>query len=254
MYNSKDQALYRKALDDEVLLPLNIAASKRASEIATQSKHLQHEEEQYAAAMEMLQKAKIKHEKLVEQITAIHAKLSKRHVSDERAEQDKKKGYFHGFFGSLDLEQEREKLKKKLEKLKQEYEASRKELLSRKNIVLEYMISLDRAEENVRSVINEIVRTMSDCRRCALQATDIYEKLERNRLEKISTILKKFCTLERQYLENRLKNLNQLEKGAVSTSDPVADANFFVKTHKKPAEALRRSYALHILHLNHLSR
>lgn len=152
LYNSKDQALLRKSIDDEVLLPLSIQSSKRAAEIAAQHKHLHHEEQRYATAMESLQKAKLKHEKLVEQIKCLHAKLTKRYRVDELAEMDKKKGYFHGFFGSLDPEQERDKQKKKLEKLKHEYESSHHELMQKKNIVLESMISLDRAEDNVCAV------------------------------------------------------------------------------------------------------
>ena len=86
------------------------------------------------------------------------------------------------------------------------------------------------------------------------QATEIYERLERLRVEKSAESLKKFCAFERQYLENRLKNLEQWETGAVQALNPVADADSFVERHKKPSEALRRSYAVHILHLNHLSR
>lgn len=149
LYNSKDQAHLRKCIDDEVLLPLNIVASKRAAEIATQRKHIHHEEQQYATAMDLLQKAKARHEKLIESIKNLHNKLSKRFAAEELAELEKKKGYFHGFFGSSDPEQEREKLKKKLEKLKQDFESSHRELMIKKNLVLESMINLDRAEENV---------------------------------------------------------------------------------------------------------
>lgn len=60
--------------------------------------------------------------------------------------------------------------------------------------------------------------------------------------------------LERQYLESRLKHLEQLETGAVAGMNPTSDANLFVSFNKKPSETLRKSYALQILHLNHLSR
>lgn len=130
---------------------MNIISAKRATEIATQTKHIRHEEQQYAAAVDSLEKTKARHLKLIDQINAVHNKLTKRVKAEELAEIEKKKGYFLGFFGSLDPEQEREKLKKKLEKLKQEFEASRRELMMRKNLVLDTMINLDRAEENVNN-------------------------------------------------------------------------------------------------------
>lgn len=66
--------------------------------------------------------------------------------------------------------------------------------------------------------------------------------------------MKKFCSLERHYLESRLQHLDQFESGAVARLAPAEDANLFVQANKKPSDALRRSYAVHILHLNHLSR
>lgn len=86
------------------------------------------------------------------------------------------------------------------------------------------------------------------------QASDIYEVLERHRVEKISASLTKFCSLERKYLESRLQHLELLETGAVAKLDPEADVNSFVNANKKPLDTLRRSYAVQILQLSHLSR
>jgi hypothetical protein len=233
LYNSKDQAVLRKSIDDELLLPLTVLASKRASELVTQTKHINHEEHNYSVAMDGLEKTKAKHEKLIDQINKLHAKLSKRGGVEEPDDLDNKKSYFHTFFGTHDPEEERMKMKKKFEKLKQECSASHTELMMKKNIVLESMVALDRAEEN---------------------AADIYEKLERCRVEKVSASLTKFCALERRYLESRLQHLDQLETGAVSRLAPDADVDHFVEENKQPAEALRRSYAVQILHLSHLSR
>lgn len=150
LFNSKDQAIFRKSLDDEVVLPLNIMMSKRSSEIAIQNKHIQYEERQYAIAMDNLEKAKARHQRLVEQITIVHRKASKR-LGQFPGEQDKKKGYFQGFFGTFETsaEQEQEKQFKKLEKLKVEYGQSYADVMAKKSIVIETMLNLDRAEENV---------------------------------------------------------------------------------------------------------
>ena len=103
---------------------------------------------------------------------------------------------------------------------------------------------------------NSINLTFSSyfCINILYQAADIYETLERCRVEKISASLTKFCSLERRYLESRLEHLEQLETGAVARLAPTADVDHFVNTNKKPSEALRRSYAVQILHLSHLSR
>lgn len=153
--------MFRKALDDEIVLPLNILMSKRSAEIASHNRYMQQAERNYAIAMDSLSKAKAKHMKLVEQIKQLQPKVAKSLVSEtkeipteeKKRELEKKNGYFGRIFSSFETsaEQEREKTVKKLERLKQECLASYSEMMLKKNIVIQTMSALDLAEENVKT-------------------------------------------------------------------------------------------------------
>ena len=156
MFNSKDQAIFRKALDEEVVLPLNIHISKRAAEVAVQQKHVEFLDRNYAIASESLDRAKSRHRKLVEDIKRAHSKLSKKPGADnaESVAVDRKNNgstYFGRMFSAFDssAEMERDKLVRKLERLKIDCAASYSEVMLKKNVVVDTMLSLDRAEENV---------------------------------------------------------------------------------------------------------
>jgi hypothetical protein len=155
LFNSKDQAIFRKALDEEVVLPLNIHISKRAAEVAVQQKHVEFSDRNYAIASESLDRAKVRHRKLVEDIKRVHSKLSKKPGADNpESSTDKKNSsstYFGRMFSAFDssAEMERDKLVRKLERLKIDCAASYSEIMLKKNVVVDTMLSLDRAEENV---------------------------------------------------------------------------------------------------------
>ena len=151
LYNSKEHAVLRKSIDDEVLLPLTVLVTKRSTEVDAQKKRIHYEEQRYSAAMGALDNAKARHLKITQQITNLHTKLYKRGgIEALNEELEKKKGYFHGLFGTFDIEYEKEKMKKKLEKLKHEYSSSQADINRKKNMVIDAMLALDCAEENVR--------------------------------------------------------------------------------------------------------
>lgn len=82
----------------------------------------------------------------------------------------------------------------------------------------------------------------------------IYESLELDRLTTMSSSMRKFCKIERDLLETRLKYLSLLEQGAVSFLSPQEDLALYVAQEKNSTEAQRRSYAIQLLHLSHMNR
>jgi hypothetical protein len=82
----------------------------------------------------------------------------------------------------------------------------------------------------------------------------IYESLELDRLVTMSSAMRKFCKIERDLLETRLKYLSLLEQGAVTFLNPQEDLALYVSQEKNSMEAQRRSYAIQLLHLSHMNR
>lgn len=157
LFCCKNETLFRKALDEHVVLPLSVLASKRNYEMGVQTKILEEAERAYAQACESLERAKSKHRKLLEQVNDTQTKLMKSETdaaergAQEDSGKDNIKNYWKAFspFDST-TEHAIEKYHKRLERLRHECLASDAEITQKRNHVLTAMSIFERAEENVR--------------------------------------------------------------------------------------------------------
>jgi hypothetical protein len=206
LYLSKEQSSFRRQLDEEVVFQLDNYKSIRLTDIIKHKTEIEKVLDEVKSHEENLVKAKkslIKtldevqncKEKLISTEKAIE-ELSLKMTEEKKKEKEKVIGRFLSAFESNPI-QEKEKLLRRLERLDQEAGLKVKDIAQKKRSLLE---SIARKDE----VYGKALKS--------------FEMAEKGRLQHTENTLRKFCQLEREALEARLRLLTAFEVRRVDIS------------------------------------
>ena len=238
LFLSREQASFRKALDEEVVFELDTFNAKRTADMIFQKKEIARATSEVETAMTALSQAKKNHTKTADQIQLTKDRIAYLDVTieqnaklneEKKAEKEREKKHLMGRILSAfesTPEQDREKQAKKLNKLQSELIHYEKDIQMKKLSLLEKIHHRDELYQKAKEVF-------------ALQ--------EKVRLQKMQKSLQRFCALERSYLESRMKLIIALEEGAVKSLNSDDDIKLYVKQEKRPDVSHQSSKALALL-------
>jgi hypothetical protein len=209
LFLSKEQSSFRRSLDEEVVFQLENYKTIRYTEIMKHKTELDKINEEIKSNEENLVKAKRSLLKTLEEVHYGKEKLVQierlieefliKMTEEKKKEKEKVIGRFLSAFESNPMA-DKEKQIKKLDRLENEVNQKVKDIAMKKRILLE---SLSRKDEVVSKALKS------------------FEMAEKGRLQHTEHSLRKFCQLEREALEARLKLLTAFEVSSNYSSFPL---------------------------------
>lgn len=238
---TRQHATYRKTLEDEILAEV---AQFKATRLQNHKdlKQLTHQAvKEVVTAAEQLDKAKlllkkssyeVKHAIDKSKLTLSAANEYQKLNESTKKEKDAD-GIFR-MFGAFELSpaQERDKQLRKIAKLEKDMINHFDEITFKKQSLASKVAQRDKLAEQARTT---------------------YEQLEKSRLRLVQKVLKCFCILEKQAIQQRLSALAELE-AAVDSMDDEVDLSLFIGQEKRPELVHHYSMALQFLDIEHLRR
>jgi hypothetical protein len=199
LFLSKEQSSFRRSLDEEVVFQLENYKTIRYTDIMKHKTEIDKINEEIKWNEENLLKAKKSLFKTLDEVQNGKEKLIQieklieefliKMTEEKKKEKEKVIGRFLSAFESNPMT-EKERQVKRLERLENEVNQKVKEIAMKKRILLE---SLSRKDEVVTKALKS------------------FEMAEKGRLQHTENTLRKFCQLEREALESRLKLLTAFE-------------------------------------------
>eukprot|EP00604_Paraphysomonas_vestita_P001008 CAMPEP_0174819188 /NCGR_PEP_ID=MMETSP1107-20130205/2281_1 /TAXON_ID=36770 /ORGANISM="Paraphysomonas vestita, Strain GFlagA" /LENGTH=614 /DNA_ID=CAMNT_0016032233 /DNA_START=570 /DNA_END=2414 /DNA_ORIENTATION=- len=153
-------------------------------------------------------------------------------TEEKKKEKEKVIGRFFSAFESNPI-QEKEKQLKKIERLEQEAAMKVKDIAAKKKILLESIARKD-------DVYGKALKS--------------FEMAEKGRLQHTENTLRKFCKLEREALQTRLKLLNDLEEEALTSLDAEADIKLYAERERNIENTQRYSSSLQVMDWDYARR
>jgi hypothetical protein len=199
LYLSKEQNSFRRQLDEEIVFQLENYKTIRLTDILKYKTEIEKVLEEVKLSEENLFKTKRNYYKILDEVHTSKEKLiliekgieelSLKMTEEKRRDKEKVIGRIMSAFESNPI-QEREKLLRRLEKLEIEIGFKVKEISYKKKILLETIARKD-------EVYGKALKS--------------FEMAEKGRLQHTEKTLRKFCQLEREALEARLRLLTSFE-------------------------------------------
>ena len=215
-------------MDEDVLFELDSVKAKRLGEMSHHKEQMEAVGQEVRHLEESLRKAKSAHAKCVSDVRRYQERVKEaseaveaaRRLSEERGGEKEGKQLMGRFLSAFETtpEQDRDKCLKKLAKYEADMRTKSREIDTRKKRLLEAIAKRDDVCAEVRGGALSVT-VGGGCRyvkwyvSICKQALLAFETEEKLRLQVTERALRRFCVLEREALERRLKLLAALEVG-----------------------------------------
>jgi len=238
LYLSREQASFRRLMDENVVFELDNYKATRLREVTKHKEECERVSREIQALQESLAKTKKSLLKTMDDVEAARDKLqilnraveeaAKMSEEKKREKEKESKQIMGRILSAFETtpEQDRDKQLRRLNRLEAEMVARSDEIATKKKALLDLY-----AERDV----------------VFAEASKAFELAEKGRLQHTEKVLRTFCKMEREALESRLRLLKSLEEGALSTLDAQADAELFSSRERDPERTHRCSNAMQVM-------